>query len=149
MKTRAVYLITSLLVASMAAFGQTTKEKATPQTNESGKSFASSVTTLERNFKLDKNSKTEEIVIDIPPKATKFDLKVWSSVSNGKLTIEIYDPNGVKLGNYTVGLQAGSEKETSGRINKYFKEPLPGAWKIKIVPVETTGSIWSEVMIYE
>lgn len=142
-------MITTFLVASITVLGQTTKEKATAHIHESGKSFASSVTTLERNFKLDKNSKTEEIVIDIPPKATKFDLKVWSSVSNGKLTIEIYDPNGAKLGNYTVGLQTNSEKETSGRINKYFKEPLPGAWKIKIVSVEATGSIWSEVMIYE
>jgi hypothetical protein len=148
MKTRTVYWVIAFLV-SLTAFGQTTKEKLATQLNEAKQSFASSVSTLERNFKLDKDSKTEEIVIDIPPRATKFELKVWSSVSNGKLTIEIYDPNGIKLGNYTVGLQASSEKETSGRINKYFKEPLPGAWKIKIVPVETTGSIWSEVMIYE
>lgn len=112
-------------------------------------SFSSATTTLERNFKLEKDSKTEEVTVDIPQNSPRFELKVGSSVSSGKLTIEVYDPKGVKLGNYTVGLQANSEKETTGRITKYFKQPLAGAWKIKIIPEQATGQVWSEFLIYE
>ncbi|KXK22380.1 MAG: hypothetical protein UZ12_BCD005003259 [Bacteroidetes bacterium OLB12] len=150
MKTRTMRLIVFLLAVSLTALGQRTdvKEKATDQVGMR-ESFSSAITTLERNFRLDKDSKTEEITLEIPQDSPKFELKVGSSVSSGKLTIEIYDPKGVKQGNYTVGLQANSEKETTGRITKYFKQPHSGVWKIKLIPEQATGSVWSEFMIYE
>ncbi len=150
MKARTVYLIVTFLAVSLTVKGQeAVKEKLTTQQNEIRESFASATTTLDRNFFLEKDSKTEEMIVDIPPKSSKFDLKIFSTVLNGKLTIEIYDPKGTKLGNYTVGLQSNSEKKTTGRITKYFKQPVSGAWKIKIIPEQATGEIWSEVMIYE
>lgn len=69
-----------------------------------------------------------------------------SSVSNGKLSIEIYNPNNEKQGNYTVGTQINSEM-VKGRIQKSFHLIDPGDWKIKIIPSEATGEIFVETEI--
>lgn len=149
MITRRVYVFVSFLAISLTAAGQKAevKEKPKTQQGEVQESFASATTTLERNFRLDKDSKSEEMTVDIPQNSPKLELKLGSSVTSGKLTIEIYDSKDVKVGNYTIG--SSSDKKTSGRITKNFKQPRPGVWKIKIIPEQATGDIWSVFLIYE
>lgn len=98
---------------------------------------------LERTIFLENNSKTEEVIINIEEQTQRFELMINSSVSAGKLTIEIYDPNGTKQGNFSVGTQLNSDKseKVNGNIIKSLNEPQTGDWKVKIIPAEATGII--------
>jgi hypothetical protein len=61
----------------------------------------------------------------------------------GKLTIEVYDPNEVKQGNFTIGkqLDSGKKEMVTGNIVKNLTEPQSGKWKVKIIPSNATGTI--------
>jgi hypothetical protein len=98
---------------------------------------------LSRKIMLENDSKTAEILIDIKDNIQRFELWISSSINNGKLTIEVYDPDGTKQGYYSVGNQLNSEfeEEANGSIRKSLFEPQPGNWKVKIMPQEATGTI--------
>lgn len=141
---RTVYLIICALIFSVTVFGQ----------NQERNVFSINSGTnvnLKRAIKLEKDSKPEEIIINIKQKTQRLELMIISSVSNGKLTIEVYDPNDIKQGNYTVGTQLSSEKreEVNGIIRKSLNEPQTGNWKVKIIPSDATGRINIHVGIIE
>ena len=73
----------------------------------------------------------------------KFELMIETSVSSGKLTIEIYDSNEKKQGTFSVGTQLNIQnfEYAHGKINKSLIEPKAGNWKIKIIPINAIGSI--------
>lgn len=107
---------------------------------------------LNRSIVLSGDSKTEEIIIKVDEQTLELSLSVKSSVSKGKLSIEIYDPKGEAQGNFSVGTQLnsnkGGDKETgkkeevvSGRINKLLNDPIRGNWIIKIIPDQAMGKI--------
>ncbi len=145
MKKQTAYLIISVLLFTLTALGQN-QENDVP-------SLESSITSVNvnRSIKLDNDSKTEEIIIDIKQNTKKYALLINSSVSDGKLTIEFYDPNGTKQGNFTISTQLDSEKneKVSGNINKSLTEPQAGKWKIKIIPANATGNINISTAIIE
>jgi hypothetical protein len=82
-------------------------------------------------------------------------MSLWiaSNISEGDLTIEIYDPSGDKKGDFSIGCvlnkikQGNSTDEdksreiVQGRINKSINNPLKGTWIIKIFPKNATGQI--------
>lgn len=114
--------------------------------------------TLQRTISLPGDSKTEEIIVNVDEKLIYLlELSIKSTVSLGKLSIEIYDPKGEKHGNFTVGNQLNSENTISikkqegvtsgkseivnGTINKIIREPMIGNWIIKIIPNKARGRI--------
>lgn len=122
---------------SIQAFAQTPNENGSINEDSFTKSD------LSRKIMLENDSKTAEILIDIKDNIQRFELWISSSINNGKLTIEVYDPNGTKQGYYSVGNQLNSEfeEEANGSIRKSLFEPQPGNWKVKIMPQEATGTI--------
>lgn len=66
-----------------------------------------------------------------------------TSVTSGKLTIEIYDSNEKKQGTFSVGTQLNIEnsERAQGNINKSLIDPQAGNWKVKIIPINAKGMI--------
>jgi hypothetical protein len=137
MKTRTAYLVIIALIVSLTVLGQSQEIKV-----PSSKSSETTVD-LQRTILLVKDSKPEDVIIDIKQKTQRFEIFITSSVTSGKITIEFYDPNDIKQGNFTVGTQLNSEKKemVNGNIRKSLNEPQAGSWKVKIIPSEATGNI--------
>ncbi|MCP4761503.1 MAG: hypothetical protein GY870_06960 [archaeon] len=145
MKKRASYFIIGILFISLTAFGQNQEKNiSTPEKIETK-------VDLVRTIRLEKDSKTEEVFIEIKEKTKGFQLMINSSVSNGQLTIELYDPNEIKQGNFTIGTQLESEKkeQVNGNIRKSIIEPQFGKWKVKIIPKDVTGNVKINTAIVE
>lgn len=98
---------------------------------------------FQRTIKLEQNSKEEVVVINIEKQTKRFDFKIDTSVSSGKLTIEIFDSNGKKQGTFSVGTQLNLQnaERAEGNINKSLVDPQAGDWKIKIIPIKANGMI--------
>lgn len=145
MKKRTAYLIICALIFSVTVFGQNHEK------NVSSSKESETKVDLQRTIRLEKDSKPEEIIINIKQKTQRFELMINSSVSYGKLTIEVYDPNDTKQGNFTVGTQFNSEKieMVNGNIRKSLNEPQTGNWKVKIIPSDATGQIRIQTAIVE
>jgi hypothetical protein len=137
MKKTIATLIFCSLFLSIEALAQSTNDNESIDENSYTKSD------LFRKIRLENNSKTAEILIDIKDNIQRFELWISSSINNGKLTIEVYDPDGIRQGYYSVGNQLNSEfeEEANGSIRKSLFEPQSGNWKVKIVPQEATGTI--------
>ena len=112
------------------------------------------VLNLKRSISLSGDSKTEEIEIKVEDETLNLNISIKSTVKVGGLTIEIYDPNGVKRGNFSVGSQLNLNRRSSGlkdsksknevvngQIEKKVKEPIVGNWIIKIIPNKAKGSV--------
>ena len=114
-----------------------------------GLTFAQSTNMkLERTINLSGDSKTEEITVNVDEKLIHLMISIKSTVSLGELSIEIYDPNGEKHGNFTVGNQLNSASSVPGKreivngtINKIVRQPMMGNWTIKIIPTKARGEI--------
>ncbi|MGB6035346.1 MAG: hypothetical protein WBG42_03695 [Cryomorphaceae bacterium] len=98
---------------------------------------------MHRTIELENDSKSADITINIKPSELELNLSINTMVSEGKLTIEVYDPSSTKQGNFTVGTQLESKKKeiVRGNIRKSLTEPLAGNWKVKIIPSNATGRI--------
>lgn len=136
MKRRAAYLIIIFLVP-LSSLGQNLENN-----NSSIRSSETKVE-LERNITLENDSEAEEVIIEIKDRTQRLELLILSKVGNGKVTIELYDPNGTRQGSYTVGTLVNSEKEemVNGKIRKSLFDPQAGKWKVKIIPINATGRI--------
>ncbi|MFW5658283.1 MAG: hypothetical protein ACOCYF_02440 [Bacteroidota bacterium] len=145
MKKQTAYLVIIALFFSFTALGQSQELKANSAKNSETK------VSLQRSIRLEKDSKPEEIIININQNTLQIDLYISSSISEGRLLIELHDPNDTKQGNFTLETQLNSEKkeEVTGIFQKSLKEPLPGNWKVKIIPAETSGNIHISTNIFE
>ena len=96
-----------------------------------------------RDITLDNDSKTEDVVIAIEPTTASIDLMISTTIEAGELTIELFNPGGVKQGNLTVETQLDSKKHerVAGKLQKSLDEPQPGDWKIRIAPSAVKGSV--------
>lgn len=137
MKKKAFCFIVCVFFVSLSTMGQNQK------TDDTSVKKSETKVDLQRTIRLEKNSKSEEIIIEIKQETKRFELFIQSTVNNGKLTIEVYDPNDTRQGNFTVGTQLNSEKKevANGNIRKSLVEPQAGKWKVKIFPVEASGNI--------
>lgn len=135
MKKRAVLLV---FLISLTTFAQ-------KQNNETNKTEINQSTNFnfQRTIQLDEHKKNEEIIIKIEKQTKKFELMIDTSVTSGKLTIEIYDSNEKKQGTFSVGTQLNIENSESaqGNINKSLIDPQAGNWKVKIIPINAKGMI--------
>jgi|TARA_B110000090_G_C13229843_1_gene388126 hypothetical protein len=135
MKKRAVLLV---FLISLTTFAQ-------KQNNETNKTEINQYTNFnfQRTIQLDEHKKNEEIIIKIEKQTKKFELMIDTSVTSGKLTIEIYDSNEKKQGTFSVGTQLNIEnsERAQGNINKSLIDPQAGNWKVKIIPINAKGMI--------
>ena len=145
MKKRTAYLIISALLFSITAIGQSNE-----LTEPSSVSRDTKIS-LQRSIRLDKDSKPEEVIINIKPNTLQIDIYIRSSISEGRLLIELYDPNDTRQGNFTLGTQLSSVKNevVNGIFQKSLKEPQSGNWKIKISPTEASGEIRISTNVFE
>lgn len=132
---------------SFATWGQQPETKV-PAQAPSAKSDTK--VSLQRNIKLERDSKSEEVILPIEDDVDVFKLIVTSSVTAGNLKIEVYDPEGNRQGTYSVGTQLNARKpeHVNGNINKALKDPQTGNWKVNIVPAEATGTVTIQTSLY-
>ena len=139
MKKRILFLMIFSL-SSVFAFAQST---ITLNSQSEPTSFS-----LLRKIEFNKESKTEEIEINVQEKTMLMTLQIRGRVSSGKLSIQIYNSDGVKEGEFSVGTQTttSQKEEADGSIVKSVYEPKPGKWKIKIVPEAVEGYVRIETV---
>ncbi|MDX8338169.1 hypothetical protein SLH46_03170 [Draconibacterium sp. IB214405] len=102
---------------------------------------------IHRNIELKNESQTKEVKIEMNEKECRFNLRINSVVRGGEVTIEIYNPNGKKQGNFSVGceIQSDHAQETvNGQISKFIDNPELGDWKILIIPKNAEGKVTIE-----
>lgn len=145
MKKRLVYFIICVLFSSVTTFGQIGGNTIINEKPSVTHAF------LYRAISFEKDSKADEVTFEINPKTQELHLTIKGSFTNGMVTVELYDSNETKQGNFTVGTQTNSEKEemVTGSITKSLFEPVPGIWKVKIVPTNATGQLSIESNIVE
>jgi len=136
MKNQAAFTLIAVLLLAVPVFAQNGKSKQSSMQQES-------TLDLHRTINLENDSKPAEIAITVKSGIRRFSLSINTQVSEGKLTIEVYDPNNTKHGTFTVGTQLDSEKKelVRGNMEKSWIEPFGGDWKVKIIPSEATGRI--------
>ena len=134
MKTKIAVLILTLFMTAPTFAQDKPKD---PSNQDSG------ILSLERQIILKDHSKEETISINIDKEVKAFMLSVQTQVMEGKLTVEIYDPNQNKEGAFSVGTQLNSsiEELAKGQINIELFDPQKGTWIIRIKPEKAYGDI--------
>lgn len=86
-------------------------------------------------------SELTEIKIPIVP-LTNLNIIIESHINEGELTIELYDPQGEKQGNFTIGSPTFASKESvRGSISKKVANPSKGEWIVKLIPKNASGAL--------
>ncbi len=109
---------------------------------------------LQREISLNEDSEKKEILLPVSGPIVRFTISIGSRITEGELTIEVYDPNGEKQGNYSVDNQISSRlyksdknakmmsKEiVTGKIDKSIEYPISGNWKVLIIPNNASGQL--------
>ncbi len=131
MKKKLAYLFVSILLFSYSLFGQNSTNN-----SQQKSSFEDKV------VKFVNDTKVEEIIISIQKHTPILELMINGTIKSGKLDVVLVDPYGNNFGKFAIEAEALKEKGTSlGEMNKFFKEPTSGDWKIKISTVNVTGKI--------
>ncbi len=91
------------------------------------------------------SSDTETITVYVLEKTSEMMISVRSSIKEGKLMVEVYDPSGEKQGQFFIESQVQSNDKkheiVSGTFNKSVVSPATGQWKIKLIPNQAHGSV--------
>ncbi|WP_299334504.1 hypothetical protein [uncultured Psychroserpens sp.] len=105
---------------------------------------------MTRNLGFKESSKVQTVDIKISEGTSALRLDIKCGVRKGDVTIEIYDPEGTKQGEFSVesieteddgSLFNMLKKGVEGQINKFIKNPQSGTWTIKFIPKNSTGSV--------
>ena len=102
---------------------------------------------LERRIQLTDNSGSKTIPIDVNEDVQEFILSVNCDLTSGVLNVEIYDPKGVKRGNFSVKGSGHSDNTSGwaeivgGVINKRYSNPIKGAWSLKFIAEKVSADI--------
>lgn len=68
-------------------------------------------------------------------------ITIESHINEGELAIELYDPQGEKQGNFTIGSPTFSSKESvRGSISKKAAGTNKGEWTVKFIPKNVSGA---------
>lgn len=131
--SKSIYVTVLTLVLSFSSFAQSTEFTTT------------------RNLVFNQSSKTKSVDVKIPKAIEALSIEIRCGIKKGNVTIQIFDPSGVKQGEFSVENTEESEEEQSllsmmrenvvGEINKYIKKPVSGTWVIKFLPENATGHV--------
>jgi len=122
------------------------------QSNKEIKQIDHTEFTLLKTINLNGESDQIEVNIPISNRKIALSLTISSSVWAGELTIEVYDPTGEKLGNYSVGSKKSIQTNKAvteptkndsvrGQITKSVEFPMTGDWKVLIIPKNAKGTL--------
>ena len=147
MKNETGCLTFCILLASVTAWGQ---KQETNVSADTPSVMSDTRVDLQRRISMERDSKSEEVILNIDDDVDSFDLIINSSVTAGVLKIEVYDPKGNNQGTFSVGRQLNAQKseQVNGKINKALKDPQSGNWKVNIVPTETTGTVIIQTALF-
>lgn len=122
---RIIYIATVLLLFAISTFGQANQKRFSIET---GVSF---------------NGQSEATDLKFPVlQIANLNMIIESHINQGELTIELYDPQGEKQGNFTIGSPAFSSKESvRGSLSKRITNPVKGDWIVKYLPKNASGGI--------
>lgn len=98
---------------------------------------------LSRFIELKQSGSKEVIIIDIDKNTAMFEYLIETSITSGKLTIEILNPNNERKGFFSVGTQLNlvESEIAKGSITDSFSMPIEGEWKIIFKPELASGEI--------
>lgn len=102
---------------------------------------------IHRTIELKNDSETKEVNIEVNEKECRFNLIINSLAEAGEIRVEIYDPEGKKQGNFSVGCDVDSKNSNetvNGMISKTIENPALGKWKVKILPKNASGKVMVE-----
>lgn len=127
---------------------------------------AESFSDVSKEYLFEEETSEKEVEMKIAEGVVNLIFSFNSEIENGKLEIQIYDPNGKKEGNFKLeskqGKSTSSNSNTntnnnnntsshnytftgsgkaSGNMNKNIASPLPGLWKIKIKTEKVIGRL--------
>jgi hypothetical protein len=89
------------------------------------------------------NDQSETTDLKFPvSQVTNLNMAIGTRTNQGELTIELYDPQGEKQGNFTIGSPAFSSKEpVTGTLEKKITNPRKGEWIVRFIPKNASGSV--------
>lgn len=98
---------------------------------------------IEKTIKFKKETRTEEIIIEVKENYSTLDLQITGTINLGKIKVDVVDPDGTTVRKFKVKVSAGDvDKERPfGKISKFLKEPQPGSWKIILTSTKAKGEI--------
>jgi len=111
---------------------------------------------VKRQIELNGEKDIQEIFLPVSENNSLLSLKITSVIHEGDLTIEVYDPEGERQGNFSIGCQynsktsrgAGGSKSSpetvNGQILRTFNNPISGDWIVRIIPNNPVGSLQIE-----
>ena len=86
--------------------------------------------------------KTKEIIVNVEKEIPALFFVINGKIEFGKSVIEIYDPNNKQLGSFKLQNTNDKNKQSvNNSINKTFKNPILGEWKVKVQSEKASGSI--------
>jgi hypothetical protein len=141
MRNAPVLLLCSFLLLSATAFGQQNQNSNTNRnSNSNGDDTRVEV---EQMLELENDSREDEVVLSIPENTREMQIKVYGQISNGRLVVELYDPNGKKEGTFSLSTKGkpGKNAQATGNLTKSLRDPEAGDWIVKILPANVTGDI--------
>ena len=137
-----VFLCASFMLLSLSAIGQQNSNRNSNTNVNDYTQDDYTQTTTNSLLVLEHDSEEKEFLLDIPDGAKHIQILVDGLVTSGKLVVEIYDPRNKKQGNFSLGTSKQSKSaQAQGNLSKSVKDPLPGQWKIRIIPEKVTGQI--------
>ncbi|MGB0432552.1 MAG: hypothetical protein ACPGLV_18895 [Bacteroidia bacterium] len=103
---------------------------------------------IDKNIKLNVQSITQYIEIDVPEVATNLLITVYCSIKSGSVEAILLDPNGRSMGKLKLGSKDNkNDQSENGKLNLTFKNAQLGTWKIKVVPSKTEGNLRVSSMV--
>jgi len=89
------------------------------------------------------NDQSETTDLKFPvSQMTTLNMSIGTRTNQGELTIELYDPQGEKQGNFTIGSPTFSSKEpVTGALEKEITNPKKGEWIVRFIPKNASGSV--------
>ena len=108
-----------------------------------------------KTLNLKGESAVQEVSLPLRDSLTYINFEIKAIITSGDLTVELYDPDGEKYGNFSLAgsLDSRDKQETqmirgkvyyaeaSGSLVRYVKFPKIGLWKAKVITKKTAGVI--------
>jgi len=108
-------------------------------------------TEMERSkiLRFENESMQVEVEIKVSEEFNFLVIKIQGSFEKGETLIELFNPNGIKKGHFTIKTETNISKGkntnitemVSGKLEKHYRDPLKGDWLIRISPQKAVGYI--------
>ncbi len=107
-----------------------------------------SKTERSRNLAFTNESKSAKVNINVSAEFNFMQIQIMSEFKKGEALIEILDPDDEVRGKYTImaggDIEAGENTKVSsfvsGEMERFYRDPAKGKWKVRITPKNATGN---------